>query len=302
MANDEERGRMNRMDLSHANGLSHTMSARMEARVERVTPEIAKRYLERANPRNRCVQSLIRRYAKTMLAGLWYLHHQGIAFDESGMLIDGHHRLRAIVLSGVTVEMQVSRGVPNVAIAGMDRGATRTMQHISRMVDGAPGRHALECGRQWITIVTGSGSGVADHEVWRTAELLEPHWQKVSALSTMHSSTGRIRVGVRIGAIVISVADSDVAVAFVEDLVSASKRERLGEDGTRNLLRWLDNAPKGKGGGFSLDTAMAGAVMRAFEQFRVGGRHEHIKVTESVALQAIRDCDRLLRGGASPDQ
>ena len=43
-----------------------------------------KAYLDNANPLNRSVQGLTKKYAKTMLAGFWYLHHQGIDFDESG--------------------------------------------------------------------------------------------------------------------------------------------------------------------------------------------------------------------------
>lgn len=71
-------------------------------------------------------------YARTMRAGQWMLTHQGIAIDTNGELIDGVHRLLAIVQSGVPVQMLVTRGVTAVeatsgmyAIDAVDRGRLR---------------------------------------------------------------------------------------------------------------------------------------------------------------------------------
>ena len=41
--------------------------------------------------------------ARDMKAGHWRLTHQGIAFDPAGVLIDGQHRLWAIVESDTTL-------------------------------------------------------------------------------------------------------------------------------------------------------------------------------------------------------
>ena len=50
-------------------------------------------------------------YALDMKRGYWALNHQGICFDEDGTLIDGQHRLAAIVLSGKTIKMYVFRNM-----------------------------------------------------------------------------------------------------------------------------------------------------------------------------------------------
>ena len=52
--------------------------------------------------------------------------HQGIAFDVEGNLVDGRHRLKAIMKSGKPQFMMVTRGLPKKAAAVLDTGARRT--------------------------------------------------------------------------------------------------------------------------------------------------------------------------------
>jgi hypothetical protein len=47
----------------------------------------------------------VRDFAEAMRRGDWRLTHQGIAFDASGALVDGQHRLAAIVEADVPVEI-----------------------------------------------------------------------------------------------------------------------------------------------------------------------------------------------------
>jgi hypothetical protein len=79
--------------------------------VEQIGPDIAKKYLEH----NRCNRPLSKthkdRLAKAIKDGEWFLTHQGIAFDQNSDLVDGQHRLAAIVDAGVCVPIMVSRGV-----------------------------------------------------------------------------------------------------------------------------------------------------------------------------------------------
>jgi len=73
-----------------------------------VTPELAKSWLD-ANELDRPVSELdVQKYAAHMEAGLWQpLSHNGIAFTEDGMLLDGLHRLHAVIRCGKTVPMVV---------------------------------------------------------------------------------------------------------------------------------------------------------------------------------------------------
>ena len=73
-----------------------------------ISPEQAARWLER-NDNNRNVNvAKVKKMAKDMREGHWDTTHQGIAIASDGTLVDGQHRLLAIVESGVTVRMNVT--------------------------------------------------------------------------------------------------------------------------------------------------------------------------------------------------
>lgn len=94
---------------------------------EVITPQIAKAYLACGVSNNRHINKMIVNKYKTDIAnGNWMATHQGIAFDENGLLIDGQHRLTAIVESGVSVPMLVTRGVERPGLLVIDSGKTRT--------------------------------------------------------------------------------------------------------------------------------------------------------------------------------
>lgn len=91
-----------------------------------VTPEIAARWL-RQNTRNRTIrQHLVDRFTRDMQAGEWHLDGAPIRFAPDGTLLDGQHRLTAIVSTGITVPILVVRGIDPSAQAVMDTGAART--------------------------------------------------------------------------------------------------------------------------------------------------------------------------------
>lgn len=99
-----------------------------------ITPAMAAEWLER-NARNRKVSwDTVDAYARDMRAGNWLVTHQGLAFNKRDELIDGQHRLHAIIRAGVTVMMLVTFGLPRGALKNgmtvmdtVDRGKTRSV-------------------------------------------------------------------------------------------------------------------------------------------------------------------------------
>lgn len=82
----------------------------MKIREESVTPTLAASYLA-MNKLNRDRSSgHVRRLADAMLSGAWKENGDTIVFN-CGRLIDGQHRLAAIIESGVTVKMLIVEGV-----------------------------------------------------------------------------------------------------------------------------------------------------------------------------------------------
>lgn len=96
------------------------MNTKLKSKWMDVTPRMAEKWLER-NSVNRVVQvTHVDRLASDMEEGQYVTTHQGIAFDVDGILIDGQHRLTAIVQSGHTVKMLVTTGLPKRAQAMID--------------------------------------------------------------------------------------------------------------------------------------------------------------------------------------
>jgi hypothetical protein len=91
-----------------------------------VTPEMASSWLQRNHNNRTVVVRRVKAYASQMAHGSWKLTHQGIAFDEHGNLVDGQHRLMAVVESGLPVLFWVFRGVTREAMIAIDIGKGRT--------------------------------------------------------------------------------------------------------------------------------------------------------------------------------
>jgi hypothetical protein len=60
-----------------------------------------------------------------MRRGEWLVTHQGIAFDVKGTLVDGQHRLAAIVEADLPVEVTVFTDVPDGTFDVLDTGKRR---------------------------------------------------------------------------------------------------------------------------------------------------------------------------------
>jgi hypothetical protein len=124
-----------------------------------ITPELAADWLENRNlSANRNLsEHVAAKYAKAMSEGRWLFTHQGIAFDTEGWLIDGQHRLRAVAISGVTVEMFVVPGCDAATFAVLDNGFKRQAHQLID-VHGAP---VVAAAARILAIVTGEAVGIS---------------------------------------------------------------------------------------------------------------------------------------------
>lgn len=98
----------------------------MKMEVLEVSPQLATEWLTRNTGNRPLSKNTVQQLAGRIQRGEWQLTHQGIAFDEEGALIDGQHRLAAIVKAGATVPLTVTHGVPRTAFTVMDTGRKRT--------------------------------------------------------------------------------------------------------------------------------------------------------------------------------
>lgn len=109
---------------------------------ELITPELAAAYLNKNSVNRNLKDTSIGRLAADMRDGKWRLTHQGIAFYEDGRLSDGQHRLHAIIRSGVSVMMSVTRGLPLVSAGAIDLVVPKThvdnIQILAKVTTGEP--------------------------------------------------------------------------------------------------------------------------------------------------------------------
>lgn len=90
-----------------------------------VTPETAERWLGK-NLQNRNIRpSAVRGYARDMKSGNWHLNGETVKFAPNGTLLDGQHRLHAVIAAGVSVQFLVARGVNPEAMRTVDMGLRR---------------------------------------------------------------------------------------------------------------------------------------------------------------------------------
>jgi hypothetical protein len=92
-----------------------------------ITPELARKIVDELNTRNRPLRDgKVEFWRLLMRNGHWRYTHQGVAFDLTGALQDGQHRLEAAAREGFTLDINVSVGMPVENFTAVDTGAPRS--------------------------------------------------------------------------------------------------------------------------------------------------------------------------------
>lgn len=163
---------------------------RLKFTEERITPQRAKELLE-ANRENRQLQKRqIAELAGQIEGGRWLLTHQGIAFDTNGRLVDGQHRLKAIVLANKPAELVVCRGLDPAAFPVVDQGRARSIADQARQ------------DKRVVAIVNVLVETIARTRLRMTTDLLDrsldaygPQIERVFGGSSARRATAAVRAG-----------------------------------------------------------------------------------------------------------
>lgn len=79
--------------------------------VEIISPEDAQAYLDNNAKHRPIKEKKVAEYMAEMQDGRWRLNGKTICFDTTGRLLNGQHRLSAVVRSGVSLTTVVVRGL-----------------------------------------------------------------------------------------------------------------------------------------------------------------------------------------------
>lgn len=103
-----------------SNGAEYVYSDR-----ELITPESAAEYLKKNVYNRRLDQATVKYYQDMMLNNRWYLNGESIKFSTDGTLLDGQHRLEAVIKSGKAIETFVIRNLDKKTFVTIDAGKSR---------------------------------------------------------------------------------------------------------------------------------------------------------------------------------
>ena len=97
----------------------------------KITPQRAEMYLATSLGNRKTNNNRVWEYARDMESGNWeeFSPASMIAFDKKGHLVDGHHRLMAVVKSKQTIGFLVT----NTDAKVFDRGFGRTLSNTIQM-------------------------------------------------------------------------------------------------------------------------------------------------------------------------
>lgn len=232
-----------------------------------ITPEHAAWVLENRNPHNRNLRSKdVATYARDMADGHWKNTGEAIKFDEDGNLLDGQHRLHAVVEAGVTIDFLVITG--DLDQEQMDSGVKRVMGDILKLRGEANYiilATLLRSICRWDDEnKTFTNRGPSRSEMFALLE--EKPWLR-SLVPMVHL----LQVNARIPTPVGSVAAYLLWQIDPDDTVEFFRRVRLGEgegtDPAHRLHRWLSNDTNLKTHG---DRALLAIVFKAWNAYRDG--------------------------------
>jgi hypothetical protein len=98
-----------------------------------VTPQTAEEWLSHNSSNRNLRRRVIDAYARDMVAGHWVLNGETIKLASNGQLLDGQHRLNAVLAAGTTAQMIVVRNLSPTVMATVDAGAKRTYSDALRL-------------------------------------------------------------------------------------------------------------------------------------------------------------------------
>lgn len=105
----------------------------VRTQIVQITPAMAKELLRRNTGNRKLKPPVTKRLAGAMKRGEWALNGEAIKVSDKGRLMDGQHRLQAIIDSGVSIRTVLIEGLPDTTQETMDQGQRRTLADALKM-------------------------------------------------------------------------------------------------------------------------------------------------------------------------
>lgn len=202
--------------------------------IESIGPEVAAQWL-RANRINRPVRNKHVEYlSKQMSSGAWQLNGQAIIIADTEDILDGQHRLMAVVDAGVRIRSMVVYGITREAFRTIDTGAVRTgsdalyvefpghqVQQVKAIGAAVPWCEKLERGH------VSNNSKLANHEIIAYVQHHPSLWNCSEAILSFPKMSRPLSTG--IGTALYEMfqrRDHDLAAQFISQLFTGELLKR----------------------------------------------------------------------------
>jgi hypothetical protein len=216
---------------------------------ETITPKRAQEWLDRSHglPQRSVSTKRVEKLSHAILGGQWQLTHQPIALDAEGRVLDGQHRLNAIVEAGlvdpeVSVDALIAWEADPATFGVIDTGAVRTTGDTLRIAGYTDANHVAATVRCLMTYRAIAGTTEAFERrsrLFTTVDVMdyldEPDRSdrvRTSLLLAHRISASIGRFGTR------SALATTIAIA-AED--AAARRSALGSDGAYEFFERLSD-------------------------------------------------------------
>lgn len=139
------------------------------------SPMVAEEWLLRARPNRQVVPNVVRQYARVMRAGGWCINGEPLIVNDNDELLNGQHRLLAVIEADVSVDMLVVRGVSNDSFPTIDTGRIRVGRD-ALSIHGFADPQTLNAAARWLWKYERSNgclTTTSAHERPTNAEILE---------------------------------------------------------------------------------------------------------------------------------
>lgn len=239
---------------------------KMHTQIMTVSPALAQEWLKK-NTFNRRVSPLtVSKYASDMASGKWTINHQGIAFDDKGVLVDGQHRLYAVVKAGVSVDMMVTWGASRI---GVDELRARSAQDVIAFggLSDWLSRTSIQIAKAMIEISSGSRASAASTS--SVVEFAERNKEAIQFIDSTYTDKSK-GIGMAISRGTFAIAyyhvDKDNLARMIRVLSSGIPK---GEHETA-AVRLREFLTSGIGGGHTERLRQSRRIMRAIQLFEEG--------------------------------
>jgi hypothetical protein len=103
-----------------------------------ITPEIARWLLEETQrqPNRILLPTLVTKYARKIKDGEWQISPEALGWDYNGVLVEGQHRLHAIVNSGMAIDSFCGFGFNPTVVYYINQGKVRTLKELLDIMGG----------------------------------------------------------------------------------------------------------------------------------------------------------------------